>query len=81
MLTENEKEYWRTLQTEYTHDRKKYERQEEALQEIREKIQESINRTFLRYTFNCETPYEMMVKLKQKFAPTDRARELDLVDD
>ena len=33
-----------------------------------------ISRTYLTYTLDCETPYDMLVGLKQRIAPTDRAR-------
>jgi hypothetical protein len=38
-----------------------------------------ISRTYLTYTLDCETPYDMLVELKQRIAPTDRAREAEMV--
>jgi hypothetical protein len=40
----------------------------------------SISRTYLPYTLDCETPYDMLVELKQRIAPTDRAREAEMVN-
>jgi hypothetical protein len=41
-------------------------------------IQETISRTFLSYTFKKESTYDVLVALKQRVAPTDRARKLEL---
>ncbi|ELR09659.1 hypothetical protein, variant [Pseudogymnoascus destructans 20631-21] len=73
-LTEDQKEELRNLQDDYQHDRKMWEKQEEAVQGIRTKIQESIKRDFLPYTYGCDSAHAMLVNLKTRFAPTDRGR-------
>jgi hypothetical protein len=73
-LTVDEKEELRNLQLDFQYDRKIWEKKEEAIQGLRSKIQETIRREFLPYTYNCDTPYEMLVKFKDRFAPTSRAR-------
>ncbi|ELR01893.1 hypothetical protein GMDG_05075 [Pseudogymnoascus destructans 20631-21] len=73
-LTDDQKEELRNLQADFQYDRKIWEKQEEAIQGLWSKIQETIRRDFLPYTYNCDTPYEMLVRLKERFAPTTRAR-------
>ena len=45
-----------------------------ALSTIRTKIQESIARTNLGYTFGCDSTHDMLVKLKERFSPTTTSR-------
>ncbi|ELR10042.1 hypothetical protein GMDG_08717, partial [Pseudogymnoascus destructans 20631-21] len=73
-LTEDQKEQLRNLQADFQYEGKVWENQEEAIQGLRSKIQETIKRDFLPYTYNCDTPYDMLRKLRDRFAPTQRAR-------
>ena len=77
-LTPDEKEQLRWLQEEYIEDRKAYRRKKEALAKIRTKIQESIDPDHFVYTMDQESTYDIMVKLKNRFKPTDLARKKDL---
>src|SRR4051812_9628851 len=43
-------------------------------------IQENITRTYLTYTFKCDTPYDMLVALRHRVAPTNQACEVELVN-
>src|SRR5271156_4223279 len=43
-------------------------------------IQETIFRAYLRYTFHCDSMYDMLVTLKRRVAPTDRARKIELIN-
>jgi hypothetical protein len=79
-LTAEEREYYRQVQEEYMYERKKYDKRDEALDSLRSTIQKTINRELLPYTYKCNTPYEMLTKLKTRFAPTDRGRELKVTD-
>jgi hypothetical protein len=79
-LDANELEELKLLCYDYKRQVAAYERKEAALGNLRSSIQETISRPYLPYTFKCETPYEMLVKLKQRIAPTDRAREVELVN-
>ena len=47
---------------------------------LRSFIQETITRTYLTYTFNCDTPHDMLVALKQRVVPTDQARKIELIN-
>jgi hypothetical protein len=78
-LNKDEKEQLKVLQRDYEYDRKRFDEQENALNDIRTRIQETIKRGFLTYTFKCNTAYKMLVNLKNRFAPSDSAREQELV--
>jgi hypothetical protein len=77
--SDGDREMLRTLLTQYSYEVRKYEKQTSALGELRIKIQETIDESFLVYTFNCETPYEILKSLKNQFAPTDEIREQQLI--
>jgi hypothetical protein len=47
---------------------------------LRSFIQETITRTYLTYTFDCDTPYDMLIALKQRVAPTNQTRKIELVN-
>lgn len=63
----------------YLHDLDDYRRQRKALQAFKARIQESVSRNIITYTFNCETPHEVIVKLRTRFAPTDETREQEML--
>ncbi|OCL06556.1 hypothetical protein AOQ84DRAFT_390115 [Glonium stellatum] len=63
----DEKETFRILQEEYKEDRDLYENQQLAINLLRIQIQSSVSRTSLIHTFNCDTTYDMLVSLKQRF--------------
>jgi hypothetical protein len=65
-----------------THKRQQdlYDKQEAALTALRTTIQETISRAYLRYTFKCDSTYDMLTTLKRRVAPTDRARKIELIN-
>jgi hypothetical protein len=78
-LTVDEKQYYQTLLTEWQYDIRKYDRQLEALAKLRAKIQSTIHRDNFIYTQDCETVWDMMSNLRRRFAPSDKAREQDVL--
>ena len=78
-LTDREFEEYKILQHEWAAEKKEYQKKEEALIQLRAKIQETVKRELLVYTFKCETAYDMLVRLKNRLAPTDIAREQELI--
>ena len=76
-LTNEEKEEYQLLRFNYKRKITIYDRQKAALASLRTYIQETISRTLLIYTFDCTTPYDMLTTLRQRVAPTDRARQLE----
>jgi hypothetical protein len=77
-LTPDEQEELKLLRFDYKHHIQLYERQDTALSSLKAHIQGTISRTFLSYTFKKESTYDVLVALKQRVAPTDRARKLEL---
>jgi len=77
-LTEDEKEDYRILRFDYKRQIKIYDGRKAAMANLRTHIQETISRNYLTYTFKCSTTHEMLTALKQRVAPTDRARKLEV---
>jgi len=78
-LKAEEREYFRILQEQYSREIKIYDKQQEALADLRIKVQESVYVDMLRYTFNCDDVHAMLVALKERFAPNDKEREQELI--
>jgi hypothetical protein len=79
-LSTDEKEQLRQLQADYNYDRKEYDRKRKALADIRIRIVESLKRDYISYTHRCESVYDLLVKLKERIAPTDKIRERELIE-
>jgi hypothetical protein len=78
-LSIDEREQYRQLQSDYSYERKEYERKRKALVDIRAEIIKTIKRDFISYTHNTETVYDLLVKLKERIAPTDKIRKRELI--
>jgi hypothetical protein len=79
-LDDDEKEELRFKRFSYKRSIATYDRQKAAIATLRSFIQETISRIYLTYTFDCDTPYDMLVALKQRVAPTDQARKIELIN-
>ena len=77
-LDEDEKEDLRMLRLDHRDNLKLYRKQLSALDTLCSQIQSSISRSYLIYTFKCDTTYDVLVSLKQRIAPTDDARKIHL---
>ena len=78
-LIEDQREQLRFLQREYEYNRKSYDQRRAALSDLELYIQRTIHPTKLSYTYKCDLAYQMLVNLKNRFAPTDEAREQELI--
>jgi len=78
-LTIDEREYFSSLLEDYKRLLKKYDRQVEALSDLRSKIQETVYADNLRYTMRCDHEHDIMLNLKARFAPTDKERQQELI--
>jgi len=72
-LDKEEIEELRTLKSNYRDNVKVYRKQLSALNTLRSYILSSILRTYLVYTFKCDTTYDVLVALKQRIALSDYA--------
>jgi hypothetical protein len=66
------------MKKEYERELTKHETYKTGLGKIRTKIQESVSRSNLQYTFRKDTPYAMLVALKDRYAPSDTTRIREL---
>ena len=61
------------LKADYRDNMKLYRKQLLAFNMLRSHIISSISRTYLIYTFKCNTTYNVLVSLKQRIALSDYA--------
>jgi hypothetical protein len=78
-LTPDEVEEYRNLQAEYQRKIKLFDRQTNGLSELRGYIQRTVVKNNQIYTFNCATPWHMLVNLRKRFAPTTETREREVI--
>jgi len=72
-LDEDKKKELHMLQSDYKDNLKLYRKQQSALNTLRTQIQSSVSRSYLIYTFKCNTTYDILVSLKQRIAPSNKA--------
>ena len=77
-LTDDELDELKLLRYDFKHQLQLYERQDVALSTLKALVNETISRTFLSYTFKKESTHDVLIALRQRVAPTDRARKLEL---
>jgi hypothetical protein len=77
-LTAAEREEFRFQRDDYKIELVRYQRQREALNNIKDFIITSVARQHLSYLENKTTVYQMLTALKKRIAPTDRARKIEL---
>ena len=77
-LDEDEKYELAVQRAYYKRNYRQYEELQLAIDGLRIEIQDTISRTYLVYTFRCDTTYDMLASLKQRVAPSDYARKLRL---
>jgi oligoribonuclease NrnB/cAMP/cGMP phosphodiesterase (DHH superfamily) len=80
-LDNDQREALRTLNEEYNRDIKRYNKKVKASADLKSKIQESVHKDNFEYTTNCASVWEILCKLKARFAPTDKAKELEVITD
>jgi hypothetical protein len=78
-LTEEEKELFADLRRQHKRQLEIHDRRKAALGSLRTKIQDTVTRTNLEYTFGCDTPHDMVAELKVRLAPTENTRRLELI--
>ena len=66
------------LQNNYRDNIKLYRKQLSALDTLRSQIQSSISHTYLIYTFKQKTTYDILVSLKQRITPSNKAQKIQL---
>ena len=79
-LNEDKKEELKLLYYSYKHDLTVYEQKNVILEALWSFIQEFISHTYLIYTFNSESFYNMLTALKTCVASTDQTQKMKLIN-
>ena len=77
-LNLSEKEEWQRINRQYTEQNDEYKRKRRALSELVRRIQDTIDKRGISYIAQCDTPYQMLRKLKSKYCATEETRENEL---
>jgi hypothetical protein len=59
---------------------KEFELKERALTEMVKHIQETVSSTYISWTYDCDTVYEMLVALQRRLKPKDDVRRRELIN-
>jgi hypothetical protein len=78
--TDVEKETLKARLFEWKKQLNSHKQKELAMLNLCTYIQETVSRTYLTYTFEHDTAYDMLISLKERVAPTDQARKMELVN-
>jgi hypothetical protein len=79
-LTDQERQTLLIFRDDYKIQEKEYQLLTKGLRELDNMICTTISRTNLTFILrNCDTPYAKLKALQKRLAPTDRARELELI--
>lgn len=77
-LDTEQRNLYKMLRDDYHEDLRNYETQQDALRELRDHIQSTVARKHLTFVLDKETPHGMLTTLRDRLAPSDRAREVEL---
>ena len=77
-LNTSEKEEWQRINRQYSEQNDEYKRKRKALSELVGRIQDTIDKRGISYVAQCDTPYQMLKKLKSRYCATEETREVEL---
>ncbi|OXV09936.1 hypothetical protein Egran_02301 [Elaphomyces granulatus] len=77
-LNETEQKQLRLLKKDYRDDLREYKERQKAIGQMRTRIQETVSRTNLHYTFDKTSVHDILYTLQQRFAPDDETREREM---
>ena len=78
-LDSRETQLYTIMMARYEKEFTKYEQKMKALNGFTVRILESLSQAIVPYVYHCKSPNEMLVKLKQQFATTDKTREKEVL--
>jgi hypothetical protein len=76
-LDADQREQLRWLNADYNDDKRRYNKQTEALAKIRTRIQDTVDLMHFVYT-KAPSPYDVLVRLAKRFQLTDYAKKQEL---
>ena len=79
-LSEDEVKRLQQLQSPVKPQRKKFELKGKALNELVKHIQETVSTTYISWTYDCDTVYDMLVALQKRLKPKKNVRRRELID-
>ena len=79
-LSEDEVKRLQQLQSTVKPQRKEFELKEKALNELVKHIQETVSTTYMSWTDDCDTIYEISVALQKRLKPKKDVRRRELID-
>lgn len=79
-LNDDELKKLQQLQNTAKPELKEYELKERALNELVKHIQETVSATYISWTYDRDTVYEMLVALQKRLKPKDDVRRRELID-
>jgi hypothetical protein len=77
-LNISEKEEWQYINCQYTEQNDEYKCKKRALSKLVRRIQDTTDKRGISYIVQCDTPYQMLRKLKSKYCTTEETREIEL---
>jgi hypothetical protein len=78
-LSPAEREELKFLRDEWKNRNREYEKQQSAIENLHTLIHETVSRSYYTYLIKRDTLHDMLTALKQRVAPSDHARELELI--
>ncbi|OCK80083.1 hypothetical protein K432DRAFT_53460 [Lepidopterella palustris CBS 459.81] len=79
-LDADEQRIYLNLQASYKAELARYKETQVPLSQIQDFIFSTVTRRNFVFIQGCSTPYHMLRELQKRFAPTNRARELELLE-
>jgi hypothetical protein len=79
-LTDNDLKKLRELQQAVKPKLREFELKERALNEMVKHIQETVSSTYLSWTYDCNTVYDMLVALQMRLKPKKDVRRMELIN-
>jgi hypothetical protein len=77
-LNASEREEWQRINRQYTEQNDEFKQKRKALNGLVGRIQDTIDRRGISYIAQCDTPYQMIRKLKSRYCATEETREVEL---
>jgi len=79
-LTEDELKRLQQLQSAVKPQLKEFQLKERALNEMVKHIQETVSSTYISWTYDCSTVYDILVALQKRLKPKKDVRRRELID-
>jgi hypothetical protein len=79
-LTDDELKKLQQMQSAVKPEYREFELKEKALNEMVKHIQETVSTTYISWTYDCDTVYDMLVALQKRLKPKKDVRREELIN-